>query len=267
MAHQPRLPLEEGWASTVHGVGPPAQVRPRFHRASLAPKELQDGGSFDYRVTPSIFLGRTGLGPLRVAWDTDILIDWRDYGEALWEERELPRGLDPAHYSDLKALGLIMTTVWMSRDIRIRPLRRQLTDFGGRRAARADGRRSERKRLLEQLGAALTCGDFEGGFMSRRPGANKPEAWFMAASADRDLVEEAVARGCHVFLTRDKRILRHDDYLSSLLGIRALRPTSLEAHLAQSGELFTPYGAEGIVCDNHKWLHVYGAVCASGAWA
>jgi hypothetical protein len=51
----------------------------RYWRTSLAAEEPDDLGSFDYRRHPEIFLGRTGLGPLRVACDTNILIDILTY--------------------------------------------------------------------------------------------------------------------------------------------------------------------------------------------
>jgi hypothetical protein len=80
----------------------------------------------------------------------------------------------------------------------------------------------------------------------------------MKASADRRLVEEAVVRGCHVFLTRDRKILqRHPDL--SLVGIVAMRPTDLLDALSDSGETEQRLGADGMICDNHKWMHLEAA--------
>ena len=80
----------------------------------------------------------------------------------------------------------------------------------------------------------------------------------MRPSADRTLVEEAIVRSCHVFLTRDKKILRYGPGLASL-GLCAMRPTQLLDALAESGEVERPGGADGTVCDNHKWTHLRSA--------
>ena len=80
----------------------------------------------------------------------------------------------------------------------------------------------------------------------------------MKPSADRTLVEEAVMRGCHVFLTRDRKILQRRANLA-LMGIMAMRPTDLLDALSDSGETEQPLGADGMICDNHKWMHLKAA--------
>ena len=80
----------------------------------------------------------------------------------------------------------------------------------------------------------------------------------MKPSADRTLMEEAVVRGCHLFLTRDKKILQRRADLA-LVGIMAMRPTDLLDALSDSGETEQPLGADGMICDNHKWMHLKAA--------
>ena len=155
MYEQLPLPLVEGWPEPQRR--PPPSDRARHHPRSLAPRELDDGGCFDYSATPAIFLGRTGFGPLRIAWDTNVLIDWRDFGHLLLSDDEPPTlpDLDPGHEADLVALGTVMT-LWMTRDIRIYPLRRQLRDFGrGRGKPQPRQLVEERARQLDEIASAL----------------------------------------------------------------------------------------------------------------
>ena len=259
MDEQLPLPLEGGWPEPQRRHPPSDQ--PRHHPRSLAPRELDDGGCFDYSATPAIFLGRTGFGPLRIAWDTNVLIDWRDFGHLLLSDDEPPTALpnlDPAHQADLVALGTVMT-LWMTRDIRIYPLRRQLRDFGrGRGKPQPRQLVKERARQLEEIASALWCVGLSGEFKSRSPNAREWTIPSMKPSADRTLVEEAVVHGCHVFLTRDRKILQRRADLA-LVGIMAMRPTDLLDALSDSGETEQPLGADGMICDNHKWMHLEAA--------
>jgi hypothetical protein len=42
--------------------------------------EQTEGGGFFYENCPELFLGRAGYGPLRIAWDTNVLIDYAEFG-------------------------------------------------------------------------------------------------------------------------------------------------------------------------------------------
>ena len=84
-----------------------------------ATNRIPAGPDFEYERAPYLFLGRRGRGPLHIAWDTNLLIDYFQYGRALWN-REIDIG---APYSDeLEALQLVMS-LWVIRDIRFRVLR------------------------------------------------------------------------------------------------------------------------------------------------
>lgn len=163
------LPLPGGWPPSRPEDRPPDD-EPRFHPRSLPPRELDEGGCFDYKATPSVFLGRTGFGPLRVAWDTKVLIDCREFGAILLAGGggALPAGLDPEYEEQLLALGTLMTTIYMTRDVRIHALVRQLRDLGGTRGASASARgaspaarrsrvRSSREKFATWLMAVCMC--------------------------------------------------------------------------------------------------------------
>jgi hypothetical protein len=255
MCEQLLLPLVGGWPEPQRR--PPPSDQARHHPRSLAPRGLDDGGCFDYSATPAIFLGRTGFGPLRIAWDTNVLIDWRDFGHLLLSDEETPTvpDLDPGHEADLVALGTVMT-LWMTRDVRIYPLRRQMRDFGrGRGKPQPRQLVEERARQLDEIASALWCVGLSGEFKSPSPGAREWVVPSMKPSADRTLVEEAVVRGCHVFLTRDRKILQRRPDLAQV-GIVPTRPTDLLDALSDSGETEQPLGADGMICDNHKWMHL-----------
>lgn len=259
MFGQLTLPLGSDW-DAFEGYIPMSFHGRRFHPLSLAPEELLEGGCFDYGRAPSIFLGRRGWGPLRVAWDTNILIDWRDFGSILLEDDAALRpGLDAKHSEDLVALGAIMNLIWMTRDIRIRPLSKQRCDFRRDDSSNADTRRIKRERQLDEIASALIC-----------VGLGEPTEdevfstvdWkvpFIEQPADRALVEEALASGSHVFLTRDARILRHAQRLWAL-GLRVQRPSELLDDLLFADEFHRPFGPDGLACDSHKWHHVWKAI-------
>ena len=64
------------------------ELPPEPNRYSLPPTsdEYIEGGGFFYENCPEVFLGRAGYGPLRVAWDTNIIIDYAEFGDLMWEE-------------------------------------------------------------------------------------------------------------------------------------------------------------------------------------
>lgn len=238
---------------------------PRFHPRSEAPAEPDEGGCFYYGRSLGIFLGRVGFGPLRVAWDTDVLIDWRDYGDRLLDGADLPHYIEAKYRDELEALGTIMGSTWMTRDIRIYPLTRQLRDLGpGRSVGRRAEIARERARQLDEIASAMWCVGLQGEFRrgSRHHPARDWQATCMKRSTDRALVEEAVVRGCHVFLTRDRKILAKALYLRQM-GLLVVSPTGLLDELALSGELGMVAGADGCMCDNHKWQHLKRACRAA----
>jgi hypothetical protein len=266
MHEQPVLPLESGWPAPVQIV--PAPDESRFHPRSLAPGELDEAGCFSYAAAPSVFLGRKGFGPLRIAWDTNVLIDWRDFGSTLLTDDEaLPAGLDPVYEEELVALGGLMNTMYTTRDVRVYPLQRQLRDLGRSRRGRSYCRRlEERARQLDEVASALWCVGLVGEF--RRGRGESSASWWQAdcmkPSPDRLLVEEAIKSGCHVFLTRDKKVLKQALMLKAL-GLAVMTPSALLDTMLDSEDMSAVYGADGILCDNHKLIHLERAAAEGAA--
>ncbi len=62
---------------------PPRLVANKY---SLAPEDdgRLEGGGFFYENCTDVFLGRNGYGPLRIAWDTNILIGYAEFGDLIW---------------------------------------------------------------------------------------------------------------------------------------------------------------------------------------
>lgn len=247
----PSLPdgVNDGRASLAHG---------RFHPRSLAPPEATDGGGFDYGVSPGLFLGRVGVGPLRMAWDSNILIDWVEHGAALLRDGEPHDAGHEKVQEELTALGAVMA-LWFTRDIRVRPLPGQLKDF----SRPAPERERQRAEHVLQMASALSCVGLEGEARPVRRSARWQAPWIRPAR-DRRLVEEAIVAGCHVFLTRDEGdILPHHSVLRTR-GLVALTPLDLLTELLVSGELGRPFGADGLVCDSHKAVHLWAIVKGNG---
>jgi hypothetical protein len=64
------------------------ELPPEPSQYSLAPIDnpCPEGGGFFYENCREVFLGRIGYGPLRMAWDTNILIDYAEFGDLMWAE-------------------------------------------------------------------------------------------------------------------------------------------------------------------------------------
>jgi hypothetical protein len=223
-----------------------------FHPRSLAPTELEDGGCFDYASSPGLFLGRIGFGPLRMAWDTNILIDWSQFGARLLrDDVPGPPEVDLNHGDDLAALAFLMNGPMLTRDVRLVALSAQLRDF--RHRAPSD-RIEWRTMQLSEIRAAWQCLAFDEPPLAKKHAALAGwQAPWISQRLDRKLVEEAIICGCHVFLTRDRDILDHANQLSTL-GLSVSTPAELSIEFLSS-DASNVYGADGMVADNHKWVH------------
>ena len=58
-------------------------------QAFAAAKVPPVGPHFVYDHAPGLFLARRGEGPLEVVWDTNVLVDYLQYGAAMWEGKPL----------------------------------------------------------------------------------------------------------------------------------------------------------------------------------
>jgi hypothetical protein len=225
---------------------------------SLAPADdgCLEGGGFFYENCPEVFLGRSGYGPLRIAWDTNILIDYAEFGHLMWDEdRDFDPGVsEPRYLEELHALNTIVTLSEV-RDIRARAPQRQIYD--AKRSLTVD-QWEIRATQLHHLLASLTCIELDKDIQENvEPFDPLPEE---SANSDWDesLVHEAVATGCHVFLTRDSNLRNRLGPGARKRFLAVMAPTDLQQALAEAGEL--GWGGEGYIFpDNHKILHLIRA--------
>lgn len=227
----------------------------RHHPNSLShPEDELEGGAYDYARAPELFLGRSGTGPLRVAWDTNVLIDYASLSPAVWEDdSDASSQSNHGRLSNEQSALVDLMHIWMVRDIRIHVFARQLDDF---RTELSDDRLELRTRQVEQIQSALGC---------LGHGTDLERSWFplevgctgTPPGMDTELIELSVNAGCHVFLTCDKGILRSRSGIGRY-GVLILRPSDLLRAFGTDGWLF---GAAGPfpMPDNHKWLHLMAA--------
>ncbi len=211
----------------------------------MSDRKLPEGPHFVYDDAPGIFGSRRGLGPLDIAWDTNILVDYLIYGPMMWEGE--PTNVPDENEAELEGLQLLIQ-LWQVREIRFRLFERSIEDA---RHILVERRRTDRARAVAEFASALTLSsygsddeDIEDALMSR-PGAHP--TWLPAtvraealskvpAGADRDLVGLALSSGMHVFLTRDKGVLRARDALRQH-GLLLATPLELIEKLAACGAL------------------------------
>lgn len=186
-----------------------------LHEATL------DGGlGFCHAALPNL-LPVGYHGPLVVALDSNILIDFHVYGAHLIDD-DLPQMIEPVYREDLDALAAIVN-LWFVRDIRFIVTPTSLVD-----AKRLTPRFVEsRHKAVEALARCLA---FQQGDWSVRPASELDREPVgretgLPDGPDRDLVLEAQAAGAHAFLTRDHQVLTH----TSLVGPRmsVLSPSGL----------------------------------------
>lgn len=205
-------------------------------------RPLPEGPHFQYDGAPELFLGRRGRGPLEIAWDTNVLIDYLTHGPAMWEGE--PLEVDHADAEEVEALDLLIQ-VWQVRDVRFTIFPRSIDDA---RKALTRERRFARAKAVDEFAAALTLtpGEEDGAFVD---GASQPNLPLQLPTslrdqaisrvpegADRDLVGLALAAGVHVFLTRDRGVLAASEDIRPH-GLLLLSPLDLLEELAACGAL------------------------------
>jgi len=168
------------------------------------------GPHFDYSWAPYLFLGRHGGGPLHIAWDTNLLIDYFQHGRSLWDREN---DIESSYGDELEALQMLIA-LWVIRDIRFYVLREVLRDAKRRLTAQ---RQADRLRAFQQFASALMLvqsGERDIDEPSRAGLLILPDSELVRAldavpeGGDRQLVHDAVRRGMNVFLTRDEGVLK-----------------------------------------------------------
>lgn len=221
-------------------------------RADIPPPRATFDPGFDYKRLPGLFLGEPGGGPLFIGWDTNILIDWADYGqELLFHGDGRVVASDPAHEEELVALGAFMQ-FWLTRDIRIRVFPVQGSDS---RKTLSIARDSVRRVQLAQITAALEHVDgVEVPDAEEVDSASFPSSE-IGKGTDGMIVDAAIRAGCHVLMTRDKQLLGYSPQARQV-GLVLARPSEVLDELVSAGEL--PLSTD-VVDDNHKWNHLLAA--------
>lgn len=193
---------------------------------------------------------------MRVALDTNILIDYAQFGHLIWDEDyEFAPPITEGRY--LEELHALNTLVLLSeaRDIRFRAPQRQIHDA---RRALDEEQWEIRARQLHHLLAALTCIQLDKEVLENvRPFDVLPDG-STNSDWDASLVQEAIATGCHVFLTRDDGLRNRLFQCARDEFLVILSPAELQYALAGAGDL--GWGGEGYIFpDNHKILHLIRA--------
>ncbi len=187
-----------------------------------------------------MFLGRVGRGPLQIAWDTNLLVDYFEYGAQLWEGEPLPQVIPTDQGDELEGLQMLVS-LWVLRDIRFHILPGVIDD--SKRKPLAPARRQRRLRAWEEFCAALALvEDGEDGDDSPISPVGITDRQIDEALShvpdgnDRALVRDALTTGMHAFMTRDKGILKARARLMPL-GLLLASPLDLLEELGAAGAL------------------------------
>ena len=188
------------------------------------------GPSFEYDRIRDLVPTRQGVGPVWVAWDTNVLSLYERYGAAMWEGEELTvTGTDP---DEVEALSTLIF-IWLWWDLRFVILEATATDAKKPRPAPLV---AKRHRAMDGLSRALSLGlDGTGGSPEARIRYMPPRVIdSIPKGHDRVMVQDAFATGADVFLTIDKGILRRAAMLREQ-GLVVLSPTGLLDALVDAG--------------------------------
>ena len=199
--------------------------------------------------TPAVFGARSGVGPLLAFPDTAILIslhqeleeagaftlyplwnDRRDPVDALrdlvqlWWYRDVRFRVSPTHLKD--ARKPMTPQQKLARQAAVRELDQDFHERGGYEPQVRDVPIEDRPCALHYI---PVCSNVDLSPLS-------PDPPLPGRGRDKQLVYEALAGECHVFVTADKKILRcHRSFMR--LGLAILDPAQLLEELDASGEL------------------------------
>lgn len=164
----------------------------------VPPRAPPEGPHFHYDAAPSLFLGRTGRGPLWVTWDTNLLIDYFNYGAMLWDGESLPEQLGQPG-DELEGLQVLIS-LWVLRDIRFTIPQGVLDDSKSKPLSQQ--RRAQRLHAWQEFESALSLVD-DGAVTEPSPLADVDELadrlQLVPPGNDRKSVEQAIRSGMHVF--------------------------------------------------------------------
>ncbi|WP_157574985.1 hypothetical protein [Jiangella muralis] len=227
------------------------------------------GPDFDYAGSMDLFGTRRGRGPLYIAWDTNLLIDYFDFGARLWRGEGLPESLEEGNYLALEGLELLLA-LWVVRDIRFVLLPQVISDA---RKRLSDQRRRDRINAFQEFVGALrlvsstTDGDnleapSRAGLLELPNRIIDDTLQAVPAGLDRQLVRAAVRSGVHVMITKDRGMLRGAQALRRL-GLAITDPQELLEWLFASGSyhcLLDPRFLYWPMPDQQRIAHLIAAI-------
>jgi hypothetical protein len=196
------------------------------------------GPDFQYGDGPNLFLGRRGRGPLHVVLDTNLLLDYFQHGRAMWEQ-DVALNAVGEYGAELEALQLAIA-LWVLRDIRFYILPQVLADA---KTKLTEERLAHRWRALTEFSKALSivaAGEGEHDPIAHHGPLILPDRELQRVlrcvpeGGDRMLVQAAVRRRAHIFLTRDKKVLACKDSLKPF-GLLLASPGDLLEELVACG--------------------------------
>jgi hypothetical protein len=218
------------------------QEQVRLLLAAAASQPPPEGPHFVYETGPGLFLGRRGRGPLYVAWDTNLLLDYLEFGSTLWQGDSTADVVREDYAAELEGLQLLLSLL-VFRDIRFVVLPDSIDDA---KKNLSPERRQKRIRAFGEFTSALRLlgwGDPEADSPSRDGLLILPESELQRALArvpagfDRRLIEASVRLGAYVFLTRDEKVLRARDVLRPF-GLLVATPLDVVEELFGCGAFF-----------------------------
>jgi hypothetical protein len=140
-----------------------------------------------------------------MALDSNILIDLREHGAALINDDPI-LDVDEGYARDLGGLGEILN-LWLVRDIRFVVMPRSLSDARKRTERFRISQAPAVEAIAEALAFQFDDWDQPAPW-AESSGFSVGDETGLPYGADRDLVLEAQSMGAHIFLTRDKQVLK-----------------------------------------------------------
>jgi len=216
-----------------------------------------------------LFLGRPGGGPLDIVWDTNVLVDSVEYGAAMWDNEDL--GISDEEYaSEVEGISILIQ-LWILRDIRFHVLPEVVDDA---KKTLTERRLNARARAVVEFARALDFGpspeeDELAGPSLIDEAATDALCASLPAGMDRVLVRRALDLRAHVFMTRDRAVLRARDRFASS-GLLIASPMDLVVELSACGAILCmmqPEYAYWPVPDLERLPHLIAALDASAGSA
>lgn len=232
--------------------------------ATANPRMRVVGPDFDYRASSTLFAGRIGRGALRIALDTNLLIDYFEHGHSMWRGEAMAQLHGGEYGEHLEALQLILA-VWVLRDIEFVMLKESLRD--SKRGKLGPDLVKRNREAWREFHSALThslhhSNDNTAPARPLPPRLVDRVIATVPPGGDQRLVRAALNDGAHVYLTRDKGVIRASDQLRAF-GLSVMTPGHLLEALSRYGALnflWDPASLYWPLPDQEKVAHLIWAL-------